>query len=1242
MLPAFGEGFVRNEGQWDGPFVFKAEIPGGALFLEKNALTFHLMDATLREAIHHKEASPYETLRHHAFKLHFIGVNESVSMSSFEPEAHYLNFYLGNDRSRWKRGLASSKRVVYEDLYDGIDLHVMHEGASVKYEFHLDAGVDPSIIEIRTEGLDSVYLDRDGNMTLGTSFIDVVELAPEIFQQGKKRRFEIEGRFVIEGNSISYDLDDVDPNLPLVIDPTIIFSTFSGSNSDNWGFTAAPDNNGYLYAGGIVFGTGYPTTTGAFDQTYNDGQYDVAITKYDTSGTQLIFSTYLGGDDLEHPHSMIVNNAGNLYVMGSTGSENFPVTSTAYDQSFNGGPPVAVVYSMTDGCDIFITGFNASGTSLIGSTFLGGEDTDGLNLSSQLSYNYSDEFRGEINLDEQDNVYVSSCTYSTDFPATSSFDLSHNGGQDAVIARLTPALTNLDWCAYLGGSEDEIAYGIDVATDSTIYVGGSTRSSNFPATTGSLHSTYRGGRSDGFIAHINEDGTAILQATYYGSDAYDQIQFMQLDRADKPHFFGQTEHSGSDLIFNANWSDVGGGQILGVLNSDLSERIWTTQFGSTVGRPNISPTAFLVDVCNSVYISGWGGSLNSSQNSNNASNVAGLPTSNDAFQSQPDSDDSDFYLAVIAADGNSQVFGSFYGGQITDDHVDGGTSRFDKGGQIYHSVCASCGGFSDFPVEPDPGAWSTENNSFNCNNAVFKIDFELPIVVADFDIPPFACAPFTINIQNNSVTQSNTSFVWNFGNGQVSSVTNPSVTYNSKGVYEVTLIVNDPTSCNLSDTLVREIKIAQDTNYQLPDVTRCIGEPAVLGPDPNEYDDLAGATISWQPTNLLDDPTLLNPTATVTESTLFRLVIDYGGCQERILQRITIDDYPLTTTNDTIVCSSFSPFIITGEATQDTATCEWSDDPSFTNILSTDSFLQINTLPEPLNYFYFRATKNNGCQMLDTILITVSDLDIELTNDTVICKNAPTRIEAISDNPLNTFTYYWSTDGYTSDPLETIAPTNQSFLELIIDSAQTFYLRAVGIAADGCTAEDTVRVTVSDLDASKVEATAEVDTFYRGQEIQLTGTPSGPGLIYYWTPNEYISDNLSPTPVVQPKEAMQYIWVVSDSAAKGCTFRDTVILTPYDILCDTPEVYVPSAFSPNGDNINDVLYVRGKNVIEVEFGVYDRWGQEVFFTTDPKEGWDGMIGGAKADPTVYVYQLTATCIDRTEFYSKGNVTLINQ
>ncbi|MEX2597598.1 MAG: gliding motility-associated C-terminal domain-containing protein, partial [Salibacteraceae bacterium] len=599
------------------------------------------------------------------------------------------------------------------------------------------------------------------------------------------------------------------------------------------------------------------------------------------------------------------------------------------------------------------------------------------------------------------------------------------------------------------------------------------------------------------------------------------------------------------------------------------------------------------------------------------------------------------YMAVISPDGNNLEFGTFYGGNLTQDHVDGGTSRFDRAGQIYHSVCASCGGFNDFPIAPSPGAHSPQNNSNNCNNAVFKIDFQLPIVVADFNIPPFACAPYTLNIQNNSVTQNNTTFFWDFGNGQTSTVGNPSITFTEKGNYSITLIVDDPTSCNLKDTLIRNINIALDTNYRLPEIERCIGDEATLGPDPIDYQNLTGASISWQPSGPLSNPNSLNPTVQVTQNTTFRLVIDYGGCQERILQDIVVDEYPISTGNDTIICSNYDPFVITGTAFGQADTFEWSDDPDFQSILSNDSTLLIDQLDNALNYFYFRTTKESGCKMVDTILVTISDEDIELSVDSTICKNDSFRVKATSNNPLNTFVYIWTKNEYSDNPSESISDIYTNYIDLFGDTAQSYYLTAISQNDSGCIARDFVQFSISALDRRTVNAIAVPDSFYRGQTIELRGEPTNGNISTSWSPEATIQDPQNANTLAQPEGTTDYIWTVTDNETPECVFSDTVRVSPYEILCDTPEIYIPTAFSPNGDGLNDELRVYGKNVESMLLIIHDRWGNEVFRSEDQSIGWDGTYKGEQADRAVYVFQLEVTCPTKDQYKTKGNITKLH-
>lgn len=1251
-VSALSQGFIQNEGQWKAPFLYQIDIPSGAAFIETNSITFHLIDRSGLYGPHgtslKEEADSIE--HHHAFRFRFLGANKDIELAGSDPLSHYVNFYLGKDPARWKTGLKPFSVVEFTEIYDGIDLKVNARGEHLKYEFHVAPGSEYRDIRIKIEGAEGLSLDRHGNLIISTTLASIQESKPLVYQEKGNKRWEVPAEFILSGNTVSYSIMDFDSNLALIIDPELIFSTFSGSTADNWGYTATPDKDGNLYAGSGTVYAGYPVTLGAYDVSFNGDSAstpaDITISKFNAAGTQLIYSTYLGGESREIPHSLIVDSDNNLFVLGTTDSDDFPTTTNAADQTFNGGPSITnLSFSVpyVNGADMIVAKFNASGSALLGSTYLGGNGTDGLNRNNVLAYNYSDEARGEIILDNEGNVVIVSATTSNDFPAVHlGYQTTKSSGQDGVVSKLNSTLTSILWSTYLGGNGSDAAYGVAIARDNTIYVTGGTNSTNFPTHVGAFQGSNAGGRSDAFISHLNQNGTTLLHSTYFGTNAYDQMFLIQLDGNDHPHVFGQTEHKGSDYIFGAAFNDVGGGQVIANFRPDLESRVWSTQFGSTPGKPNISPTSFLVDVCNSVYLAGWGGNVQAYGN-NNASDVSGLPVTNDAIKSVEDFSGSEFYLCVLDADANTQTYGSFFGGdQSTSsggEHVDGGTSRFDRSGKIYQAVCAGCPGTNSFPIEPDPGAWSEVNGSGNCNLGVFKIDFDLPIILADFDAPNFGCAPFTVNFDNNSLTQNSTTFYWNFGNGNVSTQTNPTVTYTQSGNYIVQLIVSDPNSCNLKDTLTHTIVVKKDTAYTIPLIDTCVGIPFKIGPNPADFDFLSNANISWSPSQFLDDASLLNPTATVKKNTTFVLTIDYGGCSEVITQSIVVDRFPIETANDTLVCSTFAPFEIWGEAPGSNTTYEWSLDGEFSSILSTDSVITISKVEKAITSFYFRATKPNGCAMLDTVDVTIIDWDLALTNDTAICQDEDARIEAVSKNPLNTFTFYWSLT--FGDTVNLLTDKSSNFLIINETEPTTYHLYAVSNIDKGCFVFDSTHIQVSTLNKNAVTATAAKDSFYLGEKVQLTGSPAS-GYLQSWSPALFLNDSSIYNPIAHAKKAMVYTYTVTDPDITVCSFSDSVYIYPYEVICGEPEVFLPTAFTPNLDGLNDALYLRGKNIKTVELSIYDRWGKLMFNTDDQSIGWDGKHKGQLCEPGVYMFYYEASCIDEQRIFRKGNITLIAQ
>lgn len=841
--------FVPNEGQWEQPFYYKSSSQNADIYLEKSGITYCVGAGDNYLKVHdYKEGiiTQRPVLKFHGYKMEWIGTNENVATVPSKKLKTYNNYFLGNDSSHWKGNVPVYMNVDYKNLYDNIDLHIGSENGNPKYDFIVGKNANADLIQLQYTGLNKVKIEK-GNLVLYTSVGEVTEMKPYAYQYQNGYKKEISCQYKLNGNQISfyfpegYNHDEI-----LTIDPTIVFASLTGSTADNWGFTATYDLQGNLYAGGIVGGPGYPIQ-GAYQLTFAGGTgsiinglpCDISISKFTSDGTNLIYSTYIGGSDNEMPHSMVVDAQGNLVIAGKSFSSNYPVTNGAYDESHNGLS------------DIIVTKLNAAGNNLVGSTFVGGNGQDGVNIApdysanqNSLRFNYGDNARSEVIVDKQGNIYVASCTQSAGFPVTpNAVKSTMTDVQDGVVFKLNPTLTQLTWSTFLGGSSNDAAYVLALDTSQKfLYVAGGTQSTNlFPSTTaGSIFSTYQGGLADGFICRFRNGGTYNLtKTTYLGTSQYDQCYGIQIDLENNVYAMGQT--MGSFPVTPGVYSNAGSPQFLIKVDSLLSTNIYSTVWGSgPSAAPNVSPVAFLVDTCQNVYISGWGG-LSPGTSTNN------LPITPDAFQSTTDG--FDFYFIVFEKNALGLLFCSFFGNNGKHEHVDGGTSRFNPQGEVYQAICASCAGGTGFPASP--GAWSAVNGSPNCNLGAVKIAFNLGSVNAEAGANPNAtgCAPLTVNFSNESSNA--TSYEWHFDDGSaVSNATAPIHTYTNPGVYNVMMIAINPNACKVRDTVyltitVSDAEIHADFNLTKTDSCNNFSIALANNSTPVPGGSLAQATFQW-------------------------------------------------------------------------------------------------------------------------------------------------------------------------------------------------------------------------------------------------------------------------------------------------------------------------------------------------------------------------------------------------------------
>ncbi|MDY5968869.1 MAG: PKD domain-containing protein, partial [Bacteroidales bacterium] len=922
--------FTENKGQWAPQVRYKAQMRQASLFLEENCFTLVLQHPDNENLQHpsNTQKGKGRRYRQHAYKVHFVGC-ETSGMQGEEQEKSYSNYFLGSDPARWASFVPDFATVRYVGLYEGVDLRVYSAENALKYDFIVAPKANANQIVMRYEGVDNLRL-QDGNIIVGTSVLDVVELKPYAYQRVHGKVVPVEAEYVLKGNEVRIVLGKYDPELELVVDPYLYFSTYTGSHSDNWGASGCYDSHKNTYTAGLVFGTEYPVSLGSYDGSFN-GNADIGIFKFDTSGSQRLFATYLGGTHADMPHSLFVNSFDELILMGTTGSDNFPTTPNAYSATFSGGRAVeyegggAIVFP--NGSDMFVARLSQDGSQLLASTYVGGTGNDGLNYfphfnssydiimggNDSLYFNYGDGARGELITDDLNNVYVGSTTMSADFPTTPGCLQSASGGrQDGVVYKLDHNLSHLLWSTYLGGIGNDAVYSIDVDRNYNLLVTGGTNSINLPCTPGSINPAFTGGGADGFVAKISRHGTQLMACTYFGSSYYDQSYFVRCGKNDDVFIFGQTKCPNGGFIRNATYNVPGAGQFLARLTPHLDSIVWSTTFGSMRHEPDISPTAFAVDICNRVYLCGWGRYFLGYRIGGETIGVrtrgtTGLPVTHDAYQSETDGQD--FYIMCLAADASQIEYASYFGEQYVPDssymghdHVDGGTSRFDRLATLYESVCSSCGGYNSFPTTPN--AWSRTNNSNNCNNAIFRFNVKDDFPVAEFRIPKAGCAPLTTFFEN---TGRGDSFFWDFGDGTTSTLENPSHTYAIPGSYTVTLVARLSGGCHETDTLRRVLMVLGKQAYSLDTLSTCNGLRLQIGLNPS-----IGCTYRWIHGSV-SDSTIANPY--IDGSGTYTLVVSSEGCADTLTQVVRLGYVNLSIIGDTVTCVSPSTYRMDTEGT---------------------------------------------------------------------------------------------------------------------------------------------------------------------------------------------------------------------------------------------------------------------------------------------------------------------------------------
>jgi uncharacterized protein (TIGR03437 family) len=537
--------FEPNRGQADAQAAFLARTTGYTLFLRPDGSAV--------------VAAPGQSAA-----INFVGASRPRLIESQEPTGGVSSYFIGQDSEQWRTAIPHYGRVAYREVYPGIDVAWHATQGNTEFDFVVAAGGDASHIRFKMRAPGRVRVDGNGDLVAGAFRLG----RPVAYQEGSRVAAAYR---VADSGEISFRLGAYDHTKPLTIDPTIAYSTYVGEQTPSSiplevATGGAVDAAGNFYVCSVVSTSGFPTTPGAYDISFNGGSGDIALSRFATNGTSLVFSTYIGGGSGDYCDDVAIDGSGNPYIVGSTDSNNFPTTS-------------GVVHSFPLGdTDAILAKFSAAGALLI-STRIGGESYDdgkalaidstgniyvgGSTLSEPQSagrlvgVGFLGSYVVKLNstatsriytrsladcsilalaLDSSGNVYVAGDGADAFQTTPGAFDRTHginsaNGSfyiQDGFVAKLNSS-GSVVFATFLGGAKNDFVAGLAVDNTGNIYVVGITSSADFPVTAGALRTSPPAGTADVdpldiFIAKLNPTGTALVYSTFFGGSSDDSAQ----------------------------------------------------------------------------------------------------------------------------------------------------------------------------------------------------------------------------------------------------------------------------------------------------------------------------------------------------------------------------------------------------------------------------------------------------------------------------------------------------------------------------------------------------------------------------------------------------------------------------------------------------------------------------------------------------------------------------------------------
>ena len=631
-------GFEVNAGQTDPHVKYFTRGQGYGLFLTTTEAVFKLKTP----------GRPAPAV----LRMTLEGSSEPTSIDGLDALRGKTN-YIKGPSTEWRTGVTSYQKVRYTEVYPGIDLIYFGNRRQLEYDFIVAPGADPGAIGIRFEGAGTPRVADDGSLTMEVEEVEVRQHRPLVYQDVNGSRREVpSGYKVSDTGLVTFEIAEYDPALPLVIDPVLVYSSYLGGGavspifSSESGDDIAVDREGAAYITGSAESASFPTTANAF-QPELAGETDAFVTKVSPDGSEILYSTFLGGSASENRISfgdpgITVDAAGCAYVTGTTGSgDDFPTTPGAFQRSggslfvskldptgsmlvystllgYGVGDAIAVDAAghayVTGGITIqdgfptrnplqttpgtaFVLKLNQQGSDLVFSTPLGGTSRAGGHQSDDIDYGSA------IAVDAAGNVYVGGRARSPDFPVLNAAQPVHGGSTlDGFVTKIHASGSFLMYSTFLGGGDRDMIRGLAIDSTSSVYVAGFTASDDFPVV--NPLQPQLGGDYDAFVTRLSPAGSAFTFSTYLGGSSTDVAWDLALDIQGSIYISGLTQSADFPVVRPLSsefGSGVNGDAFVTKLSAGGSSVLYSTFLGGDwldIGR------GLAVDAAGSAYITG--------------------------------------------------------------------------------------------------------------------------------------------------------------------------------------------------------------------------------------------------------------------------------------------------------------------------------------------------------------------------------------------------------------------------------------------------------------------------------------------------------------------------------------------------------------------------------------------------------------------------------------------------------------